>query len=111
MKVLLTFIVMVCCIVSPAVSFETIDGQDVYSLDGDIVDIDTNHNVITVRWLQDEVAVIYDELSIVIDKKTRIIKNGDNLTIDDLGSGDNVTVKYLKRGYDAPLAVRVDVVQ
>ncbi len=109
MRIIAAFFIIMLVAVSSIFAFETIDGQDVRSLDGEIVDLDTETNQFTVRWLQDEIQVIYDQKTFKVDEKTRIEKGTDKIRIDDLNSGDNITVKYFERGYDLPLAVSVYV--
>jgi len=109
MKYFVLGLLLVAIMAGSVFAFETIDGKDVSAIDGEVVVLDTADGRMTVRWLQDEIQVLYDQMTLAIGKDTRVMKGTDTITIDDINVGDMVTAKFYRRGYSLPKAVQVIV--
>ena len=106
---IVSVIVTAVILMAGAAYADYVNGFEIKTIDGEVVFLDTMKGEMTVRWLEDDIAVIYDELSIKVDKSARIVKGGDDITIDDLNSGDMVVCRYYVPDIGVPKAVSISV--
>lgn len=87
------------------------DGE-VTTTSGEVEDVDSENNGLTVKYMIDDINIVYEELHFTnITKETRITKGDETVELDDLQVGDNVTVRYSGRNSAVPKLLTVVVEQ
>jgi hypothetical protein len=82
-------------------SFQTVEGA--------VTDVDAEHKRVTVRWMADTVLLKYEDVLLSVPDSAVITKNSEAIGLDDLESGDHVTVRYDANTQPLPKAVSMVV--
>lgn len=69
--------------------------QKTQSLRGEIFGINWPASTVTIRWLQTEGYIVFDEISIFVPDSACILKAGQAIGFAQLQIGDQVTVEYI----------------
>ena len=78
-----------------AFSQDSADNRQILTLRGQISQIDWVASSITVRWLQAEGYVAYDETTFFVPDNANVTKGGNVIGLADLQVGASVTVEYI----------------
>jgi hypothetical protein len=81
------------CAASPACALA--NGQQEQAVQGTISGIDWAGSTVTIRWLQSEGVMRYDELTISVPDSSLIKKNGSSIGLTYLQLGDQVKARYV----------------
>ncbi|MFH0764497.1 MAG: hypothetical protein V1927_05785 [Candidatus Omnitrophota bacterium] len=71
---------------------------ELVTLEGRITAMDWVAGVITMKWLQSEPVIAYDEITLSVPRDIKIIKGSQTIGFSELNQFDNVTVQYKKNG-------------
>lgn len=115
-KHVLTFsILMVTLILFPQpmpLAYEdTVVVESMQTIEGDITEIDTNLNRITLRWLGDEILMKYQDVLLDVPSTCAITKNGETIRLDDLEQNDPATVRFDGNAQPLPRATTITVTE
>lgn len=110
---LLVLVVSVCLVPASATAEreETIYFQSIRSIEGSIQNVDTFHNRITVHWMNDDVMLTYEDVTMDVKDSTAILKEAENIRINDLEVGDHVSVRYDANAEPLPRAISITVAE
>lgn len=78
---------------------------------GSLANIDTDHNRVTLHWMNDDVRMTYQDTVLDVPESCAIIKNGETIELDDLESGDAATVRYDSNAQPLPKASSIIVTE
>ena len=90
---------------------ETIVFESVRSIEGSIQNVDTSRNRIVVHWMNDDVRLTYQDVTMNITDSTVILKEGKDIRINDLEVGDHVSVRYDANAEPLPRAISITVAE
>jgi hypothetical protein len=75
--------------------------EEVRIVDGEVTAVDEINRDLTVKYMVDDINIVYEELSFHnIAKNPRIFKGDERIELDDMQVGDNVSVKYIPSRYN-----------
>lgn len=90
---------------------DTLVLESVQTVEGSVQDLDTSHNRVTVHWMNDEVLFTYQDVTLDVTDSTAIIKEGRTIRLDDLETGDHVTLRYDANAEPLPRALSIVVAE
>lgn len=68
---------------------------DVTTLDGTVEEVDWENSSLTIKYMVDDINIVYEQTRFNnVNKDTKITKGDETIELDDLQTGDNVTVRY-----------------
>jgi len=95
---------------SAAHAFEdTLVIESLRSIDGAITGIDTDAKRVTVRWMFDPVLIQYQDVTLHVPDTCSITKESETAELDDLETGDHVSVRYDANAEPLPRAISIVV--
>ena len=68
----------------------------VYTIEGEIVSLDTIGGTIVVKWTQSYPEIATDEITLKVPEDAKIIKGSDTIGVMDINQFDRATIKYRK---------------
>ncbi|MEI7752090.1 MAG: hypothetical protein WCJ71_08380 [Candidatus Omnitrophota bacterium] len=90
---------------------DTLVIESVQTVEGSVQDLDSGHNRVTVHWMNDEVLFTYQDLTLDVTDSTAILKEGRTIRLDDLETGDHVTLRYDANAEPLPRALSIVVAE
>jgi hypothetical protein len=90
---------------------ETVVFESVRSIEGSIQDVDEDRNKVVVHWMNDDVMLTYQDVTLNVTDATAILKEGENIRINDLETGDHVSVRYDANAEPLPRAISITVAE
>ncbi|MFA4981483.1 MAG: hypothetical protein WC592_03330 [Candidatus Omnitrophota bacterium] len=98
------------CQYAAAPGADTDEDRNTVTIEGQISSIDWVGGVITVRWLQYDPYIKYDEITLSVPRDIKIMKASQPAGFNELSQFDHVTVKYRKdKSVSLPRAVSITV--
>lgn len=89
---------------------DTDEGRNTVTIEGQISSIDWVGGVITVRWLQYDPYIKYDEITLSVPQDIKIMIAGQQAGFNELNQFDHVTATYSKDKYKGlPRAISITV--
>jgi len=73
---------------------EGLDKEQLKTIQGTISDLNWVRSTITVRWMEHARTMRYDEITIFVPQKTKILRGSDIVMLSTLNIFDRVTVVY-----------------
>ena len=90
---------------------DTFTVESVQTIQGDVTAVDPEHHTVTIHWMNDEVLFTYQDLNLNVTKSTSITKESEPIRLDDLESGDHVTLRYDANAEPLPRAISIVVAE
>jgi hypothetical protein len=90
---------------------DTLVIESIQTVEGSVQDLDTSSNRVTVHWMNDEVLFTYQDVTLDVTDSTAIIKEGRTIRLDDLETGDHVTLRYDANAEPLPRALSIVVAE
>ena len=104
-KLILVFGILTAFFCYPKDSFAQ---QDIQTVEGRLSAIDTFKSTITVKSLLLDPIIVYKDVTLFVGPDTKLMRQGDTISIFDLTMGSPVSVKYVDK-IDTPEALSITV--
>jgi len=85
--------------------------ESVQTVEGSVLAVDAEHRRATIHWMNDEVLFTYQDLTLNVPESTSILKESETIRLDDLESGDHVTLRYDANAEPLPRALSIVVAE
>lgn len=103
-------VILILTVLSGYFCFAQEPQPEAITVRGQITERDSASSTITIRWLQTDGYVAYDEITLYIPRSAQITKGNEQIGYLQLQVGDNVEAKYIDTGFQALKLISMRVV-
>jgi hypothetical protein len=76
-------------------SLEINQPENWQEISGKVENLDVDTSMIVIKVYSDEAQTSYRDVTVLITKEAKIVKDGKDFSLQDLKSGDEISVRYI----------------